>query len=268
VSFILHTAACESSGDLEFVLAMQPDFRSESRTAVWSAYRHDRSTPVTTFVDRATRQSPHRATSRIPGTQISCINATLRNIGRRTRGVTRGGRLSSRGGVSMCAREASACMLGLSLAACSTIPDVEYSYYVSKMNGVATAVQSVTCTPDLQSIIVVNTATFVPSYSADRKRGLFKVRIRAIEGAFGSFADSDANFGFFDDGRLKSINQSTTGQGETIIKSAVSLSSTFAGILSCERNTPEAFAGMQRGPDLGRHVKEACHCKFKLQRRV
>jgi hypothetical protein len=55
------------------------------------------------------------------------------------------------------------------------------------------------------------------------------VSIRRIEGTFGSFADSDANFQFYDDGRLKSINQSTTGQGETIIKSVVSLGTTVAG---------------------------------------
>jgi hypothetical protein len=120
------------------------------------------------------------------------------------------------------------CFAGL-LAACAAIPDVEYSYYLSKMNAVATVTQNVTCAPDMQ-LVIVNTASLVPTYSADLARGPYKIRIRAIEGAFSPFADSDASFTFFDDGRLKTINQNTTGQGETIIKSIVSLSTTVAGL--------------------------------------
>ena len=126
------------------------------------------------------------------------------------------------------------CLAGF-LSACASIPDVEYSYYMSKMNGVATVTQTVSCTPDMQTLVIVNTASLVPTYSADLERGPFKIRIRAIEGAFGGFADSDANFGFFDDGRLKSVNQTTTGQGETIIKSLVALGTTAAGLMRIAR---------------------------------
>jgi hypothetical protein len=55
-----------------------------------------------------------------------------------------------------------------------------------------------------------------------------RLKIRDVEGALHDFADSDLNIGFYDDGRLKSINQNTTGEGETIIKSAVSLASAVA----------------------------------------
>jgi len=120
------------------------------------------------------------------------------------------------------------CVAGL-LAACATIPDVEYSYYLSKMNAVATVTQTVTCTPDGHSVTVVNTGTLTPSYSADFGRGPYTIRIRAIEGKFGGFADSDVTFGFTEDGRLKSVNESTTGQGETIIKSLVSLATAVKG---------------------------------------
>jgi hypothetical protein len=96
------------------------------------------------------------------------------------------------------------------------------------MNGIATATQTISCTPDLQPIIL-NSATFVPTYSADLQATRRLISIRHIEGPFGAFADSDANFQFFDDGRLKSINQNTTGQGETIVNSFVTLATTFSG---------------------------------------
>src|SRR5262245_12306405 len=117
------------------------------------------------------------------------------------------------------------CLAG-SLVACASIPDVEYNYYLSKMNGVATVTQTVACAPDMQSLVIVNTPSFVPTYSADLDRGTYKITIRDIEGTFRGFADSSANFGFYDDGRLKSVNQSSTGQGEAAIKSTVSLGTT------------------------------------------
>jgi hypothetical protein len=116
------------------------------------------------------------------------------------------------------------------LSACASIPDVEYSYYMAKMNGVATVTQSVSCTPDKAGLIIVNTPSFVPTYSADLNRGAYKISIRDIEGTFRGFADSDASFSFYDDGRLKTINQGTTGQGEAAIKSIVSLGTTVLGV--------------------------------------
>jgi hypothetical protein len=127
------------------------------------------------------------------------------------------------------------CVGGITLSACASIPDVEYSYYMSKMTALATVTQAVGCTPDMQELVIVNTPSLVPTYSADLARGPHTIRIRAIEGTFGGFADSDASFGFYDDGRLKSINQTTTGQGETIIKSIVSLSTTVAGLAAFAR---------------------------------
>jgi hypothetical protein len=62
-------------------------------------------------------------------------------------------------------------------------------------------------------------------YSADYSKGPYSVQIKRLDGFF---ADSDIDFNFFEDGRLKSINQTTTGQGETILKSAVSLITALA----------------------------------------
>lgn len=115
-----------------------------------------------------------------------------------------------------------------SLSACASIPDVDYNYYLPKLSLVVTVSQTVDCTQDKMSLIIVNSGTVTPTYSSDLSRGPYHVNIRAIEGAFSGFADSDANFGFYDDGRLKSVNQTTTGEGETIIKSFVTLATTVA----------------------------------------
>jgi hypothetical protein len=125
------------------------------------------------------------------------------------------------------------------LTGCASIPDVDYTYYPSKLNGVATVTETVTCNPDSKNIVVSSSAGFVPSYSADVQAGLRRIAIRRFEGTYASFADSDANFSFYDDGRLKSINQTTTGQGETIVKSLVSLGtsiSSLAGAALADRN--------------------------------
>jgi hypothetical protein len=126
----------------------------------------------------------------------------------------------------------------VALCRCASVPDVDYSYYPSQLHLTATVSQTVDCTKDGSSLIIVNTPAVNPNYSADLSRGPYHVRIRAIEGAFGPFADSDANFSFSDDGRLKSINQTTTGEGETIIKSFVTLATTAAafGALDKDKN--------------------------------
>lgn len=118
---------------------------------------------------------------------------------------------------------AAVCSSLVLLTSCAVIPDVEYTYYPSKMRGVATVTETVTCDSDSSNIVISSSAGFVPTYAADVQAGLRSVAIRRFEGTYASFADSEANFTFYDDGRLKSINQNTTGQGETIIKSLVSL---------------------------------------------
>lgn len=123
-----------------------------------------------------------------------------------------------------------ACILVAALlGACSTLPDVEYGYYLTKSQVNVSVTQTLDCTADQTALIVVNTATVTPVYSADTAKGLYHIKVKDVEGGFAPFADSEMSFSFFDDGRLKSINQSTTGQGETVIKNVVSLASALGG---------------------------------------
>lgn len=114
---------------------------------------------------------------------------------------------------------ASVLTIGL-LAGCATIPDVTYSYYPTKWNTTVTVVQTVGCNTAKTTAVMLNTPSVATVYSSKTDEKPFQFKVRDLQS---SYSDIDMTMMFTDDGRLKSINQSTTGQGESIIKSAVSL---------------------------------------------
>lgn len=120
-------------------------------------------------------------------------------------------------------RIAKAAVVAACLGGCSSIPDVEYTYYPSKASASVSVSQTIACNPGKTDLVIVSVPTISAAYAADTSMPPYRIRIGDIEGGFGSFADSEATFKFSDDGRLLSINQSTTGQGETIVKAAVGL---------------------------------------------
>jgi hypothetical protein len=100
-----------------------------------------------------------------------------------------------------------------------------YSYYPSRSNSNVTVTQTIDCNNDQSALIVLHSTTVNTLYSADYSKGPYSVQIKKLDSFF---ADSDVGFNFFEDGRLKSINESTTGQGETILKSAIALGTALA----------------------------------------
>lgn len=115
-------------------------------------------------------------------------------------------------------------LIAVFLTSCATVPRVTFSYYPAKWNTIATVTQTVGCNEAKTRLVVANTPSITTTYSSDFNRP-FQISIKDLDSAF---ADSDITMTFTDDGRLKSINQSTTGQGEAIVKSAVSLATTIA----------------------------------------
>ncbi len=124
----------------------------------------------------------------------------------------------------MLKRMAMIVILGL-LSGCASTPDVMYTYYPSRSNSSVTVTQTIDCNHDQSALIILHSTAVNTLYSADYSKGPYSVQIKKIDGFF---ADSDITFNFFDDGRLKSINQWTTGQGETILKSAIALGTALA----------------------------------------
>lgn len=104
------------------------------------------------------------------------------------------------------------------LVGCASVPDVTYKYHPSIWSSVGTVTQTLGCTGDFR-VVVLNTPSVATTYSSDI-RTTRQIKVKDITGAF---ADSDMTMFLTDDGRLKGINESTTGQGETIVKSAMAL---------------------------------------------
>jgi len=106
------------------------------------------------------------------------------------------------------------------LCGCAGTPDVTLTYYPAKATVTVTVNQTVECSADQTSLISTYATTLSTAYTADYSKGHYALAIKKIDG---SFADSDITMNWFDDGRLKSINQTTTGQGEAIVKAAISV---------------------------------------------
>src|SRR5262249_20860385 len=111
------------------------------------------------------------------------------------------------------------------LSACATTPEVTYNYYPSRSETTITLTQTIACNTDGNTLVVSNQPGISTLYSADHKNGPFTLRIKALDGFL---ADSDINIDLYDDGRLKGINANTTGEGEAVIKSAITLATAVA----------------------------------------
>ncbi|VXB63174.1 hypothetical protein [Massilia sp. 9I] len=104
------------------------------------------------------------------------------------------------------------------LSGCSQTPIAKISYYPAKSSLSARLVRTLGC--DKNNLpIVATTPTVTTTFSADTSK-LLSLDLKELDG---TIANSDIKLEFYADRRLKSVNATTTGQGEPIIKSAVSL---------------------------------------------
>jgi hypothetical protein len=104
------------------------------------------------------------------------------------------------------------------LTGCASIPDVEYRYFPARATTSVSLTQSIDCNQDKTQLNITNTPTVLTTYSSDRSKKDFVLRTKDFRS---NFADGDLKFEWFDDGRLKSVNQSSTGAGDNIIKAAM-----------------------------------------------
>ena len=111
------------------------------------------------------------------------------------------------------------------LAGCASTPDVTLSYRLAEWELAIAVVHTITCSTDSKTMIVDRSATAVPVFRARLTGDPEILRLRDLGSVF---ADSELKVEFTEDGRLKSINQSTTGQGEAVLKAAVSAAGSLA----------------------------------------
>jgi hypothetical protein len=80
-------------------------------------------------------------------------------------------------------------------------------------------IRTLACDASNSTIVVANSAMPAIVHSADRSE-LYHIDLSKLKGWF---SDTDVKFELSEDGRLKSVNATTTGEGETILKTAISI---------------------------------------------
>ena len=113
----------------------------------------------------------------------------------------------------------------IALSGCAATPDVEYRYFPARATTLVTVTQTVDCNQSKTQYNFIHTPTVVTTYSSDRSKH-FVLRTRDLQS---TFADADVKFDWYDDGRLRSVNQSSTGQGESIVKAALTFLAPIVG---------------------------------------
>jgi hypothetical protein len=115
----------------------------------------------------------------------------------------------------------------LLLTGCAAIPDVSVAYRPVKWTIPVSIAYTITCTFKKDFAIIQRGATVSPIYAAGPDNPAFRIRLAELNRFF---SDAEMSFSFTEDGRLKSINQSTTGQGELVVKSAVATLGALAAL--------------------------------------
>ncbi len=111
-----------------------------------------------------------------------------------------------------------ATMWGLSvLSACAELPPAALNYRYADTKLSIEVIRSVTCSSD-NKVFELFKATPTVTYGAGD--GVQSLHINKLDGAL---QDTDISVQLYDDGRLKSINSSSTGQGEAVVKSAAAV---------------------------------------------
>lgn len=127
---------------------------------------------------------------------------------------------------------AASLFLGLCISACKSIPDLSASYYLPKTSVSVHVVRTFACNA-AKEIFTTSAVTAAVTHSAD----LDKRKTIALRNLDGPFSDTDFQLQLYEDGRLKGINSSTTGEAEAVIKPLVAVASAAFG---STESAPEA----------------------------
>lgn len=118
------------------------------------------------------------------------------------------------------------------LAGCASLPDVTAGYFLTTSKVGFKVVRTVACDADNRPIMAT-TVTPAVVHSANRSERK-PLRYADLKGPF---SDTDVKLEFFDDGRLKSVNATNTGEGESIFKTILTIAGAVS-MLGIESVTP------------------------------
>jgi hypothetical protein len=122
----------------------------------------------------------------------------------------------------------------LSGAACASIPNSQIGSYGTKWEAAVTVTQTIGCSENDQILSSYYSPDIKVRFSSDYDQH-HTLNIKQLSRWY---ANSDFTVNFYEDGRLKSIGQTTTGQGETYIKNAITIASAVAKMAPLREEDP------------------------------
>lgn len=111
------------------------------------------------------------------------------------------------------------------LAGCASLPNGDVHYYLPKSDISFKVVRIVTC-DDQDHLLFSDVVTTTVTNSADPKAKQ-TINLSKLKG---TFTDTDLKVDLYDDGRLKGINSSSTGEGQDILKTAVGIAAVLSAL--------------------------------------
>jgi hypothetical protein len=131
--------------------------------------------------------------------------------------------------------------VALCISACASMPDVIASYYLPKTSVSVHVVRTFACNAAKESF-TTSTVTAAVTHAAD----LDKRQTVALRSLDGTLSDADVQLQFYEDGRLKGINSSSTGQAEAVIKPLVAIA---AAAFGATHSTPDSKSSCSYSAD-------------------
>lgn len=136
--------------------------------------------------------------------------------------------------------------MGLCISGCPSMPDVTAGYYLPKTSVSLHVIRTFACNP-AKEVLTTSTVTAAVTHSADFEKRQ-TVALRSLDG---EFSDTDFQVQFYEDGRLKGINSSTTGEAEAVVKPLVAVA---AAAFGATQSTPEAQTACTQSADPSKPV--------------
>lgn len=110
------------------------------------------------------------------------------------------------------------------LGGCAHLPHATIGYYLPTSDVSFKVIRTIACDAGGNPVIATAVTPTVRHFANRTDPNAFKKV--ALTKLNGDFSDADVKFDFYEDGRLSAVNATSTGQGEAILKTAITLTAT------------------------------------------
>lgn len=118
-------------------------------------------------------------------------------------------------------------LVALAVSGCASNPPVTMSYYPPAAATDLKVIQTVGCDADRRNFVIGYAVTSTTTYFRHPRAQPHSFQLASLGS---DWADASGTFAFTEDGRLRSVNTSSTGQGEAVVKAGTAMLSTALGM--------------------------------------